>query len=163
LDLRGNSGGHPFFAAALLSYLVCEPFTYFQNADPVEEFQPLYEPMSPNKNTFQGDCYVMVDGGVLSTAGHLVSLIRFHQLGIFVGEEPGSSFFCNDMSKKVVLPNTKLEVNIPQKTFITQVAGFKYDQSFPVDYPLSMKIEDLLNGRDTQLQYTYQLILKEVN
>jgi hypothetical protein len=161
LDLRGNQGGHPFFAAVLLSYLAQEPFTYFDDTDRVEEFGPLYEPMPPSEKTFQGDCYVLVDGGVLSTAGHLVSLIKYHNLGQFVGEEPGSSFYCNDMSRRIQLPNSKIEVNIPQKTFKTSVSGFKADAPFVVDFPAYMEVSDLTNGVDSQMEFTSQLIVSK--
>ena len=163
LDLRGNQGGHPFFAAVLLAYLTHEPTIYFDDTDRVEEFGPLYDPMPPSNKSFQGDCYVLVDGGVLSTTGHLLSLIKYHNLGEILGEEPGSSFYCNDMSKGIHLPNTKISANIPQKTFITDVSGFDDDQPFPVDFRVTKNMDDRLKGIDTQLDYVLNLIGGEYN
>ncbi len=158
LDLRGNQGGHPFFAAVLLSYLSQDPFIYFDDTDKVDEFGPLYEYMPPSEKSFRGNCFVLVDGGVMSTTGHLVSLIKFHNLGKFIGEEPASSYYCNDMSRRLQLPNTKLEVNIPQKTFRTRVSGYEYDQHFPLDYPVNMEVKDIVAKIDTQWEFVLNLI-----
>ncbi len=158
IDLRGNQGGHPIFAAILYSYLTSENFTYFQSLEEVPEFEPLYNPMQPADNNFKGNCYVLVDGGCLSTTGHLISLLRYHNRAIFIGEEPGSWFYCNDNSFQIHLPNTGIEVNIPRTTFITAIKGYTLGDPFMVDYPIQVSIQDLLISRDPYLEYAYFLI-----
>jgi hypothetical protein len=158
LDLRGNSGGHPIFAAQLLSYLVPGDFVYFKRNPEVEEFEPLYHPMHPSPWTYGGDIYVMVDGGCLSTTGHLISLIKYHTPALFLGEEPGSSFICNDYSIRLTLPETAIEVNIPRATFETAVSGFKDGIPFPVDFPVSRNPTDQLLGIDAYLVFWDQLM-----
>jgi hypothetical protein len=147
-DLRGNPGGHPIFAAQLLSYLVEEDFTYFRRNPDATEFEPLYLPMHPDPNHFNGKVYVLVDGGCLSTTGHLISLIKYHTDARFIGEEPGSTFICNDFSIQVSLPHTGIEVNIPRLTFETAVEGFQEGNPFPLDYPVQFSITDIVNGID---------------
>jgi hypothetical protein len=158
IDLRGNQGGHPIFAAILYSYLTSEEFTYFQLNDDVPEFKPLYESMEPAANNFEGNCYVLVDGGCLSTTGHLISLLRYHERAVFIGEEPGSWFYCNDNSIQYELPNTRIMVNIPRTTFMTDVKGYKMRDSFKVDYPLITNIEDRLPHHDPWMEFTLNLI-----
>jgi hypothetical protein len=148
LDLRGNPGGHPIFAAQLLSYLVDEDFTYFKRNPKATEFEPLYMPMHPDPNRFKGNLYVLVDGGCLSTTGHLISLIKYHTDARFIGEEPGSTFICNDYSIRVSLPHTGIEANIPRLTFETAVEGFQQGNPFPLDYPVQFSIADIVNGID---------------
>ncbi len=158
LDLRGNEGGHPIFAAQLLSYLVDEEFTYFrQNAD-ATEFEPLYHPMSPDPHAFNGDLIVLVDGGCLSTTGHLISLIGFHTQALFAGEEPGSTFRCNDHSIQLKLPNSGIEANIPRTTFETAVYLPGDEREFNVDLPVSPDPEDLASGTDRALLTCLELI-----
>jgi len=161
LDVRGNRGGHPIFAAILLSYLAEDSFVYFENKNRADEFEPLYREMSPNEKAFSGNCYVLVDGGVLSTTGHLVSLLKYHNLVKFVGEEPGSSFYCNDMSTQIRLPHTGIIANIPQMIFMTDVSGFKYGEKFNVDFPIAMDLPDLVSGKDTQLEFILRRIKEE--
>ena len=160
LDLRGNHGGHPIFAAILYAHLSSKDFTYFQKNDQVPEFEPLYEPMEPATPNFTGKCYAIVDGGCLSTTGHLISLLRYNNRAVFVGEEPGSWFYCNDNSKQYKLPNTQIEVNIPQTTFKTAVKGYKMGTPFIVDYPLDVSLEDLKGKSDPRMEYTLNMIRK---
>ncbi len=158
LDLRGNPGGHPIFAAILYAHLSSNDFIYFQENEQVPEFKPLYEPMEAATPNFTGKCYVIVDGGSLSTTGHLISLLRYNKRAVFIGEEPGSWFYCNDNSKKYKLPNTRIEVNIPQTTFKTAVKGYEMGEPFIVDYPLDVSLEDLIRKSDPWMEYTLNLI-----
>ena len=157
LDLRGNPGGHPIFAAQLLSYLVEEDFTYFRRNPDVEEFEPLYHPMQPDPCHFKGKLYVLVDGGCLSTTGHLISQIKYRTHAVFIGQEPGSTFRCNDFSIKVSLANTAIEANIPRVTFETAVEGFREGVPFPLDHPVRCSISDAVQGIDRILLYCEEL------
>ena len=158
IDLRGNQGGHPIFAAILYSFLTLEEFTYFQFNEDIPEFKPLYETMEPAENNFRGNCYVLVDGGCLSTTGHLISLLKYHERAIFIGEEPGSWFYCNDNSILIYLPNTHIEVNIPRTTFRTDVKGYQMGDLFNVDYQLTLSLEDRIRGYDSWMEFTLNLI-----
>jgi hypothetical protein len=149
LDLRGNTGGHPIFAAQLFSYLTDKDFTYFKRNPEVEDFEPLYNPMQPNRHHFNGDIYVLVNGACQSTTGHLISLLKYHTSAIFIGEEPGSTFTCNDFSFQFQLPYTGIEVNVPRTTFVTDVAGFSEKEPFPLDYRVDVSVKDLLSGKDS--------------
>lgn len=158
LDLRGNSGGHPIFAAQLLSYFVKEEFTWFKRNDAVTEFEPLYQPMDPNQAPFSGKLLVLLDGGCLSTTGHLISLLKEHTNALFIGEEPGSSYLCNDFSIQATLPNTGIEINIPRATFETVVTGFSPCQPFPLDYRIDETIADKLQQRDPWMDRAWMVI-----
>jgi len=158
VDLRDNKGGHPIFAAQLFSYLTDKEFTYFQRNPDAEDFEPLYNMMQPSHNGYNGNLYVLINGACLSTTGHLISLLKYHTNALFVGEEPGSSFYCNDFSIQISLPNTGIEVNIPRTTFKTAVSGFVKGESFPVDYYIENTITDLINGNDRYVEFIYDLV-----
>ena len=113
------------------------------------------EAATPN---YTGKCYAIVDGGCLSTTGHLISLLRYHNRAVFIGEEPGSRFYCNDNSKQYTLPNTRIVVNIPQTTFKTAVKGYEMGDPFKVDYPLDASLKDRIKKSDTWMEYTLDLI-----
>ncbi len=151
LDLRDNWGGHPIFAAQLFSYLTDGDFTYFQRNPEVQEFEPLYNPMQANKNHFKGSTIVLVNGGCLSTTGHLISLLKYHTQALFIGEEPGSTYSCNDFSIQYQLPNSGMEVNIPRTTFVTAVSGFEEGKPFSVDYQVQQTLKDKIEGVDSYM------------
>jgi len=158
LDLRNNEGGHPIFAAQLFSYLTDHTFTYFQENADVPDFEPLYHPMQPNMLHYTGKIFVLVNGSCLSTTGHLISLLKFHTPAIFIGEEPGSTFLCNDFSMPLSLPYSGMEVNIPRTTFITAVSGLNEMHPFRVDHKVDVPVEDIMNKEDTYLLYIQSLL-----
>lgn len=160
IDLRNNSGGHPIFAAQLLSYLVDKPFAYFDpKFSKIEEFAPLYTELQPNPIHFDGKCYILVNGGCLSTTGHFISLMKYHDLATFIGEEPGSTFTCNDNSKQFVLPNSGIEVNIPTTVFSTAVDPSIFNKKI-VNIPVVINMSDILNTDDKYIETTFRHIQK---
>ena len=158
LDLRDNHGGHPIFAAQLLSYLTNKDFVYFKKNDAVKEFEPLYHQIQPNALNYQGNIFVLVNGGCLSTTGHLISLLKYHTNAIFIGEEPGSTFRCNDFSIQLTLPNTGIELNVPRTTFETAVTGFTLNKPFPIDYRINSTIIDIIDHKDPFIEKVKSLI-----
>ncbi|GET21999.1 S41 family peptidase [Prolixibacter denitrificans] len=158
IDVRGNKGGHPFFGAELLSYLAKSDFIYFEQPEERPEIAPLYHPWPVKENAFKGDIYVLMDGGCLSTTGHFLSLLRYHKLGTLIGEESGGSFYCNDGSKQLTLPETGIRFNLPQVTFQTAVSGFRKGEPLLPDYSVTPGLDDLLEGKDAVMEYTMKLI-----
>ena len=152
LDLRDNAGGHPIFAAQLFSYLTQKDFTYFKRNEEVKEFEPLYNIMQPNKLNFNGNTFFFVNGGCLSTTGHLISLLKFNTNAIFIGEAPGSTYRCNDFSMQLTLPNTGIELNVPRTTFETAVTGFNMCDPFPIDYEVDNSVIKIINNEDEYLE-----------
>jgi hypothetical protein len=160
IDLRGNSGGHPIFAAQLLSYLCREDFVYFKPDDVVEEFGPLYTPIPPSPFLYQGQSYLLVDGGCLSTAGHFISLAKYHQTSVIIGEEPGSTFRCNDMSRQFIMPYSGMEINVPTKTFTTAVKEENLDQGV-VDIYVERDVCSIINKKDPAMEKAMEETIKE--
>ena len=148
LDLRDNPGGHPIFAAQLFSYLTDRDFTYFKTNNEFMEFEPLYKPMAPNPIGFEGDLYVFVNGGCLSTTGHLISLLKAYTDAVFIGEQPGSTFLCNDFAIRLTLPNSGIVLNVPRATFETSVSDLNSAHPFQVDYMANQTVDHVLSRRD---------------
>lgn len=160
LDLRDNSGGHPIFAAQLFSYLTKNDFTYFKRNEDVPDFEPLYNIMHTNKLSYHGTLYVLVNGGCLSTTGHLISLLKYNTNAVFIGEQPGSTYRCNDYSIQFQLPTTKIEVNTPRTTFETSVSGFFLCDPFPIDYSINNSINNILEGKDPYIETVKSIVIK---
>ncbi|NIR47352.1 hypothetical protein GWO43_02605 [candidate division KSB1 bacterium] len=158
LDVRGAMGGHPFIASELFSYLVHSDYVYFAKPEERGELAPLYELQEPKPNRFEGNLYVLMNGGCLSTTGHFLSLVKYHELGTLVGEAAGGSFYCNDNSIQLTLPNTGMRVNIPQTTFETAVRGFKKGAPLLPDYEVKPTLQDILNQFDAEMAFVQNLI-----
>lgn len=156
LDLRDNDGGDPFCAAHLFSYLASAPVPYF--SQPYGKYAKLAEPLPLAKNRFSGKLYILINGMCFSTTGHLTSLLKYHKIGTFIGTETGGTYTCNDATKENVLKNTKIQLWIARRSFATAVEGLPKDRGIVPDIRIEPKIEDLILGKDTVLDYVLDLI-----
>lgn len=156
LDLRQNSGGDPFCASYLLSYLAQKPFVYY--AEPYEWYPTLSRFISPKTNAFKGKLYVLIGGNCLSSSGHLIALMKYHGIGVLVGEETGSTYTCNAYTKWFELDNTKLKVLLARKTFKVAVTGFSKERGIFPDYQVNKNIKNYIMGNDVVLNYTFNLL-----
>lgn len=158
IDVRGNDGGHPDYAIGLLKYLMDREFVYFQT----EVENDWDEPTKPHKNIFHGNVFTLIDGGCFSTSGHFISIIKYHRIGQLIGKESGSTFSCNDNSMRFVLPHTKIGGKVARNTFETAVTGFSRAKGIMPDHLVESNLEDILEGTDTIMEYTFHLIRKQM-
>ncbi len=161
IDVRGNQGGYPYYIAELLTYLIDKGFPYFILPSLKGEFEPLYDPIEVKEDAFSGNIYILIDGGCLSSTGHFLSLIKYHNLATLVGERSGASFYCNDNSKQVKLPETGINLNLAQTTFQTDVTGFEKGDALMPDHEVKNSLEDLLEGHDKAMEYIFIMIDKD--
>jgi C-terminal processing protease CtpA/Prc len=156
LDFRDNDGGNPFCTTHLLSHI--EPY-------PVPYFAKLYigygrfaQPIPLAGKRFKGDIYILINGGCFSSTGHLCALLKYHKIGMFIGTETGGTYTCNDASKEIILKHTQFRLITARRTFQAAVRGLPKDKGILPDYPVEPTIEDLLNGKDTVLEFTLALL-----
>jgi len=161
LDFRGNFGGDPFCATHLLSYIASTPVPYF--AEPYGKYAELAAPIPLKENRFSGNLFILTDGWCFSTTGHLCSLLRYHRVGTFVGAETGGTYTCNDAKRVVHLKNTRFGVQLARKSFATAVQGLPNNRGIIPDHPVELRIEDLIAGKDTVMDFMLNLILRKDN
>jgi C-terminal processing protease CtpA/Prc len=155
LDVRGNTGGDPFCAAHLLSYLEEAPVVYFSK--PYGEYFTLTKPVPLHQNHFKGEFITLIDGGGLSTTGHFLSLLKFHKFGKLVGEETGATYTCNDASRSYTLKNTRIQGHIASRTFATVVRDLPGDRGIIPDHQVVQTPEDIAEGVDTVMEYALNM------
>ncbi len=158
IDLRGNDGGDPWCSSHLLTYLQRESLVYFSR--PYGKYAPLNQPLPIAEHPFTGEQYYLIDGMCFSTTGHITSLLKYHQLGTFVGEETGATFTCNDASHDILLKNSGYRVQSARRSFATAVSGFPMDRGIMPDYVVRPTIEDVIQNHDAVLEYTIDLVKK---
>ena len=161
IDVRDNDGGGPNHAAELLSYLTDVPYAYFHRD--VIGYPHLKRPVAPHPLNFPGNVYVLIDGGCFSTTGHLLSLIKFHDLGTLIGEETGGSFRCYGCPKECILPHTKLRLQYMRCSYSAKVEELPWDSGVTPDVEVKPLIEDIIRGKDTIKEYTLGFIKKKRN
>ena len=116
---------------------------------------------NPKKNHFDGNLYVLINGGTSSAAGEFSGMLRAHERAQFIGSETGGNPIVlsgSVVSNLHILPNTKL------KGFVGTLCSFN-DQiekntgyGLLPDYPVQWNSFDLQTGKDPVQSFTYELI-----
>ncbi|MEM8712850.1 MAG: S41 family peptidase, partial [Planctomycetota bacterium] len=141
LDLRGNGGGVDQYGALLCSYLLKSPFRYFDRIDVTEAYDGSGEVVDdadgsrrmishsgldqqePSSPAFEGELFVLIDGGTFSTAADVAAVLHSQGRGIFLGEESGGGYCGNTSgaSKTVTLPMSGITMDLPMWKYTTAV------------------------------------------
>lgn len=156
LDLRGNGGGDPYCGAYLVSHLLRDPQPYFAATTPY--YPDLRPAQSPAANAFRGPVYVLIDGGCFSTTGHVVSLLKYHQLCQFIGDETGGSYVCTAATQDVTLGRTQLRLRYATTAFATAVSGLTPGRGILPDHTAVPTIEDRIAARDVAQEFALSLV-----
>jgi hypothetical protein len=191
IDLRNNGGGEDELGKLLLSYLIDEPFKYYDdlviNNDTFSFMKYAGQPdfklpekvvekgrdgkyhaighpnwgiNQPNKPTFTGKVYILINGGSFSTTSEFLSQAHFHKRATFIGEESAGGYYGNSSGfmPTVTLPNTKLVVRVPLMTYYMAVSGYKAaSHGVTPDYPIARAIQDLIAGTDRDMEQALKL------
>jgi len=127
-------------------------------------FKKAYMPLpggeqQPDSNHYKGNLYVLINGASGSMASVVASFLKGNGRGVFIGEEGGgamegaTAFY----GANLVLPNSKIRVRIGLLKTTRAVAFTKGRGVFP-DYDVTPKMDDILKGIDTELNFTLGLI-----
>ena len=158
IDLRGNDGGDPFCAAYLLSYIEQKPVPYF--ARPYGKYAKLAGPVKQAENNFKGRLFFLIDGSGFSTTGHFCALLKYHQMGTFIGTETGGTYSCNAAVKRIQLKNTRILLKIARSSFAAAVTGLPKNRGIIPHHIVEPDLNDLRNNRDRVMDFTLKLINK---
>ncbi|MFL9484259.1 S41 family peptidase [Chitinophagaceae bacterium LWZ2-11] len=162
VDIRDNKGGDDGNGALLYAYLTAEPFHYFESKASTTKKGESHELdlQQPQENNFTGKVEFLISGKTFSSAADFAAIARSNKRGIFIGEETGGGYYGNTSGARatVILPNTHIRVNIPLDKYVNAVIKTKYkDRGTIPDYIIVPDIKDILENRDTQLNYALQV------
>lgn len=158
IDLRGNQGGDSKCGSYLIEHIADKPYCYWPVDTSATWQKNLHQIVQPNENRFKGRPYILVDGGCLSTSGHVGSIIKENAFGMIIGEEMGSTYTCNDNSLLDSLNHTALRYSIPRTTFTTCVSGFPANKGVLPDVEILPNVNDIINNLDPEMEYVMKQI-----
>lgn len=167
LDLRNNQGGDIENGVFLLSYLLDKPFTVVQDYFCVEGHQlqhcngPSLGTHKPKPGNFKGNLYVLINGGSFSNSGIVSSCLQANRKTVFIGEETGGNpnVIAGD-AKDITLPNTKIQVQVPTRQYVITDKAKNSGQGIMPTHIVMPTLADILEGRDTELNFTIGLFNK---
>ena len=157
IDLRGNGGGDPVPSSRLFSYLAAVSQPYFRADAPnyypgLKSDVPLLEPH------YDGAVYTLIDGLCFSTTGHFAALLKFQDIGTFIGTETGGSFVCTDNSANFTLSRTGMRFRMSRTVWGVAVEGFTLGRGIAPDIPLEITFDDYMADVDTVMAAAVALI-----
>jgi len=156
LDVRDNFGGDPNVTSHLFSYLARTSQPYFSHDSP-SYYPGLKNPVPLAANRFRGRLITLMNGLSFSSTGHLLALLKYQDIGTFVGEESGGSFACTDSSQDFYLPNTRLRFRSSTQIWLVATEGLTPGRGIMPDHAASVSVEDYLAGRDVVMEYAVTL------
>ncbi len=128
-----------------------------------EKLHPGLAEQPPGKHPFLGKVFVLVDGGVFSTAADFCAVIRHLKRATFIGEETGGGYHGNNSGMEVMLtlPHSKLQIRLPMFEYWNAVAGEMGPRRGTIpDYVVATKTAKLLRGVDEPLEVAWKLAAK---
>ena len=115
------------------------------------------------KNHFDGNVYILSNGGSRSATNVFLALVKSYRVGTIVGTESGGVYEDVDgglWPLKLTLPHSKINVSFPLWSMkINSKNGDKLRGVIPNHLVYKGKL-NVLENRDPQLEYTYELIKK---
>ena len=157
IDLRGNDGGDPFCSTYLLSYIEKEPVPYF--SEPHGSYTPLADPIPLAEKNFEGKIYTLIDGNGFSTTGHFCAVLKYNNIGTFVGTELGATYICNGATRDIILENTRIILWTSHRhSYSVAVEGMDKTRGIIPDYNIEPVIKELIEGKDTVKEFVLELI-----
>lgn len=165
IDLRGNSGGLFVMAQEFIPYVMKEePEDRFQRRSISWDGKTRTYKFrkKKKKKAFEGQIYVLIDGGTFSSASTLARYLKEHAGAILIGEESGSRYeaFAAGSKQYVQLPNSGIEIGIPR--FLIEFGEGKKQQTknrgvLP-DHAIQYSMLHVIAGRDLHLEKAEELI-----
>lgn len=158
IDLHGNEGG---------SYSPEKLYSYISQGKKLSADDHRHTMgIKPAKNAFVGEVMVLTNEKSISALESFVSIFKYYDRGITVGASTPGCYkgLCGGKKYHLVLPNSGFEISIPMhKGVYKNTSGVNYieGQGYPPDFKVGEKIEDLLKGRDTALEFALDEIRNE--
>jgi hypothetical protein len=115
---------------------------------------------APARRPFLGKVFVLIDGGVFSTAADVCAVTRHLGRATFIGEETGGGYGGNNSGAfaNVTLPRSKFQLRLPLYAYWNAVSGSGSNRRGTLpDYVAMTKVANLLGGVDEPLDLALKL------
>ncbi|MBS1718246.1 MAG: hypothetical protein JSS72_11000 [Armatimonadetes bacterium] len=186
VDVRNNGGGADALGKDLFAHFALKPFPYYRDLvlnDDHFEFvdgqkldvpkglivkgkdgyfhatgHPNWGTQQPQKPTFTGKVFVLINGGCFSTTGEFLSTTYQQKRATFIGEESGAGLQGNNSgpTAEVTLPHSKVQVVVPLMRYEMAVTSKSIRGIMP-DRPVTYTIQEFMSGRDKEMEVALQL------
>ncbi len=105
-----------------------------------------------------------MNGRSASATAEFTAAAHFNRLATFIGEESGGAYNGGNGGDfaQLLLPNSQINVQIPITRYVMNSSETRFlGRGTIPDYEIDRSIQDVLIGRDPQLEFVLQLIERQ--
>ncbi|MCP4676108.1 MAG: hypothetical protein GY854_11500 [Deltaproteobacteria bacterium] len=181
IDIRANGGGNSSLGKELMQYISPGKFKTFdaikvkvseellkRNTESDYKNKPpgsivdykqslLQHELRDNPLRYSGKSYLLISGNTFSSAAQFAAMFKCYKVGKIVGVETGGITVTYGDTYRYELPNTKFSLRVSYKKFHSPCARDDRRGVVP-DYIIEDSIEDIIEGKDRVLDFTFGLI-----
>lgn len=176
LDLRVNDGGDSQVVGEFIRYLNVESYRWYGagiryskevseiTGETLSGYRHYPCPVIRNDRVkgkdlvFDGNLYILTSKNTFSSANMFAVTIKDNRLGKVVGEPTGNRPTCYGNPLSFKMPNTNIYFRISYKQFLRPNQDANDEDSLYPDIEIRSSIDDIINGRDTQVGKLIKLI-----
>jgi hypothetical protein len=120
-------------------------------------------PFKPRKKRFRKNIYVLISSECFSATTEFCAIAHFNKRVTFIGQETGGTYCGNNSGDffELTLPHTGLIAYIPLIRYYIAADNCPYGRGIQPDYRIEKSIEDFIHKKDTELDFTLDLIRKK--
>jgi len=140
---------------------------YMKNEVPIVKNGRRYyrdiEIYEPRENRFEGQVYLLISPAVASAASLFAALVKSNTKAIVIGEETSGGYYEHNGSFAVYykLPKSKLYTNFSIANLtqdVKELDSQPFGRGVMPDIEVTQSLEDFLENRDTQMEFTLKII-----
>ena len=116
------------------------------------------------KYKFTGEVYVIISPITYSGGSEFSNMMYTNDIGTFVGQETGGGYYGNTSgySQELILPNSKIEIDIPALQFMMNVKPkLPFGSGVVPDYKVIPTFEEYTSGENVPLEFILRRIENE--
>jgi C-terminal processing protease CtpA/Prc len=145
-------------------------FRFFVKPDPAASgrylwvHSPLSQAHDPRSSTYTGSVFILINGESFSATSEFAAIASYHKRALFMGEETGGCYEGDNSGLEMILtlPHTHIRVRIPMMKYVLAVGSHTpAGRGIMPDYTILPSVKDLLDGIDTEKEFTLDLIRKK--
>jgi len=114
------------------------------------------------KSKFNGNVYVLTGAKTFSSAVTFAAICKCYGVATLIGRETGGVMQGFTSTIPVILPQTKMRISVSSRK-VKNACGDNYKLGLTPDITVVPEIKDILDGKDSALKYTIDLIDKNSN
>jgi hypothetical protein len=122
---------------------------------------PGLKTFDPNPSSFNGNVFVMVNGGSAASAVDFAKFVQMKKRGQIIGQESYAAFHgnCDAGETSILLPNSKIRVSLPVAVY--KVNGNSEDSHKLIpDHVVQYSLADIIAKRDREMELFRDVVLQ---